>query len=135
MENMIKNIIQLFVFGMVIIFSSGCKKFLEEPDRSNFTMENYFTKPEHAESAVNSIYESLRPTTGGGFNGAPWMMLEFATGLANTELGQAQSSINVRNLVNNSDNEYGNTWWVSSYRGIGNANLAIANKGVNGIVR
>jgi len=126
MKNMIKNTIQLFFFGVLFIYSSGCKKFLEEPDRSNFTMENYFTKPEHAESAVNSIYESLRPTTGGGFNGAPWMMLEFATGLANTELGQAQSSINVRNLVNNADNEYGNTWWVSSYRGIGNANLAIA---------
>ncbi len=126
MKNMIKNTIQLFLFGMLFIYSSGCKKFLEEPDRSNFTMENYFTKPEHAESAVNSIYESLRPVTGGGFNGAPWMMLEFATGLANTELGQAQSSINVRNLVNNADNEYGNTWWVSSYRGIGNANLAIA---------
>lgn len=126
MKNMIKNTIQLFLFGMLFICGSGCKKFLEEPDRSNFTMENYFTKPEHAESAVNSIYESLRPVTGGGFNGAPWMMLEFATGLANTELGQAQSSINVRNLVNNADNEYGNTWWVSSYRGIGNANLAIA---------
>lgn len=126
MKNMIKNTIQLFLFGLLFICGSGCKKFLEEPDRSNFTMENYFTKPEHAESAVNSIYESLRPVTGGGFNGAPWMMLEFATGLANTELGQAQSSINVRNLVNNADNEYGNTWWVSSYRGIGNANLAIA---------
>lgn len=108
------------------MLGTSCSYFLEEPDRSNFTLENYFSKPEHAESVVNSIYESLRPVTGGGFNGAPWMMLEFATGLANTELGQAQSSINIRNLVNNADNEYGNTWWVSSYRGIANANLAIA---------
>lgn len=126
MKNIIKNTAQFFLLGLLLAWSTGCKKFLEEPDRSNFTMENYFTQPEHAESAVNSIYESLRATTGGGFNGAPWMMLEFASGLANTELGQAQSSINVRNLVNNADNEYGNTWWVSSYRGIANANLAIA---------
>ena len=123
--NINKITIHVFCVGILMI-GSGCEKFLEEPDRSNFTMENYFTKPAHAESIVNAIYESLRPVTGGGFNGAPWMMLEFATGLANTELGQAQNSINIRNLVNNSDNEYGNQYWVSSYRGIGNANLAIA---------
>ena len=86
-------------------------------------MENYFTKPEHAESAVNSTYEALE-RSGGGFNGAPWMMLEFGTGLANTELGQAQNSIFVRNLVNNSDNGYGQIYWHT--RGIANANLAIA---------
>jgi len=122
----IKTIGQLLVCGSLLFAGTSCNKFLEEPDRSNFTMENYFTKPEHAESVVNSIYESLMSTTGGGFNGAPWMMLEFATGLANTELGQAIHSINVRNLVNNSDNSYGATYWTSSYRGIANANLAIA---------
>ncbi|MBC7922299.1 MAG: RagB/SusD family nutrient uptake outer membrane protein [Ferruginibacter sp.] len=126
MKKALKIASQALLGGALVFFGPGCKDFLEEPDRSNFTPENYFTKPEHAESVVNAIYESLRPVTGGGFNGAPWMMLEFATGLANTELGQAQSSINIRNLVNNSDNEYGNTYWVSSYRGIGNANLAIA---------
>lgn len=126
MKNIFKTTSQIFLCGALLLSATSCEKFLEEPDKSNFTMENYFTKPEHAESVVNSIYESLRSVTGGGFNGAPWMMLEFSTGLANTELGQAQSSINVRNLVNNADNEYGNTWWVSSYRAIGNANLAIA---------
>ncbi len=126
MKKKIVSFNTMLIFGFLLICGPGCKKFLEEPDRSNFTLENYFTKPEHALSSVNSIYESLRTVTGGGFNGAPWMMLEFATGLANTELGQAQNSIFVRNLVNNSDNEYGNIYWTSSYRGIANANLAIA---------
>ena len=126
MKITIKNISQLLICSGLLLFGSGCSKFLEEPDPANFTLENYFTKPAHAESVVNSIYESLRPVTGGGFGGAPWMMLEFATGLANTELGQAQNSINIRNLVNNSDNGYGGTYWTSSYRGIANANLAIA---------
>jgi hypothetical protein len=123
-KDILKITCQLVMWGVLLLGGAGCEKFLEEPDKSNFTLDKYFTKPEHAESVVNAIYESLRATTGGGFNGAPWMMLEFATGLANTELGQAQSSINV--LVNNADNEYGNTYWVSSYRGIANANLAIA---------
>jgi len=126
MKMTIKTAGQWVIYGAMLLLGSGCSDFLEEPDISNFTEENYFTKAEHAESAVNSIYESLRPITVGGFNGAPFMMLEFATGLANTELGQAQNSIFVRNLVNNSDNGYGSTYWTSSYLGIGNANLAIA---------
>lgn len=126
MKHTIKYFTQLLVSGTLLLCGLSCSDFLEEPDRSNFTMENYFTKPEHAESVVNSIYENLRNVLGGGFGGAPWMMLEFATGLANTELGQAQNSIFVRNLVNNSDNGYGATYWTSHYRGIANANLAIA---------
>ena len=115
----------VLIISSLLIFS-GCSEFLEEPDKSNFTNENYFTKPEHAESVVNSIYQDLQPVLVSGFNGGPWMMTEFATGLANTELGQAQNSIFVRNLNNNSDNGYGQTYWTSNYRGIANANLAIA---------
>lgn len=128
MKNMTKHIIKLSrvcIIGLLIISAWGCNEFLEETDKSNFTLENYFTRPEHATSVVNSIYQSLQPVMQSGFGGGPWMMLEFATGLANTELGQAQNSLFVRNLINNSDNGYGQTYWTSSYRGIANANLAI----------
>lgn len=126
MKTTIKITNQWLVCLAILLSGSACSDFLEESDRTNFTVDNYFTKPEHATSAVNSIYENLKTTTGGGFGGAPWMMLEFGTGLANTELGQAQNSIFVRNLVNTSDNEYSRVYWVASYRGIGNANLVIA---------
>lgn len=109
-----------------MIFMAGCMDFLDESDKSNFTLDNYFTKPEHAVSVVNSIYQDLRPVTESGFGGGAWMMVEFATGLADTELGQAVNSLFVRDLVNNSDNGYGQTIWTSYYRGIANANLAIA---------
>ncbi|HEX9958322.1 MAG TPA: RagB/SusD family nutrient uptake outer membrane protein, partial [Fibrella sp.] len=121
------SIIRRYLLSAALVVSaSACSSFLDEKDISNFTVNNYFTKPEHATSAVNAAYDNLKTTTGGGFNGAPWMMLEFGTGLANTELGQAQNSIFVRNLVNTSDNEYSRVYWVSSYKGIGNANLVIA---------
>ena len=126
MKTNIKTLGRWFLWVALLSSGSACSDFLEETDKSNFTTDSYFTKAEHATSAVNAIYESLKTTTGGGFGGAPWMMLEFATGLANTELGQAVNSIFVRNLVNNSDNEYGRVYWVGSYKGIGNANLAIA---------
>ena len=52
-------------------------------------------------------------------------MLEFATGLANTSLGQATNIYLVKDLINNSDNGYGNSFWTGYYSGISRANLAI----------
>ncbi|WP_198293553.1 RagB/SusD family nutrient uptake outer membrane protein [Algoriphagus resistens] len=110
----------------LLVMAASCADFLDESDKSNFTLDKYFTKPEHAKSVVNSIYESLQPVMSSGFGGGPWMMVEFATGLADTELGQAQNSLFVKDLVNNSDNGYGQTIWTSYYKGIANANIAIA---------
>ncbi len=118
---------QLILIG-VIIFTSGCEKFLTESNPSSITIDNYYTLPEHAESAVNAIYEDTRTVyNGGGFSGSAWLMLEFATGLTNTvtlgAAGPTNSSIRLLNI--NSDNTYLNTFWNSYYRGIANANLAI----------
>lgn len=103
----------------------GCTDFLDEADPSNFTEENYFTKPEHARSSVNSIYASMRVPLSSGFGGGAWMMPEFATGLASTDLGQAVNSYFIKDLRNTSENGYGLNYWQNYYKGIGNANLAL----------
>jgi hypothetical protein len=121
-----KSHIAKFILLSSLIAITSCADFLDESDKSNFTLDNYFTKPEHATSAVNSIYQSLQPIMSSGFGGGPWMMTEFATGLADTELGQAQNSLFVMNLDNTSDNGYGQTYWTSFYLGIANANVALA---------
>jgi hypothetical protein len=108
------------------LWLTGCSDFLTESDPSNFTVENYFTKPEHARSSVNAIYTNLREPLNSGFNGGAWMMTEFGTGLAQTDLGQAVNSYFVKDLRNTSDNGYGVTYWQNYYRGIGNANVSIA---------
>ena len=122
-----KNFISVL---FIAAFISGCSDFLEEQDRSNFTADNYFTNATQAESSVNAAYAGLASIYHGGygFGGglSPWLMLEFATGYANTELGEAFDNHNVRNLTNSSDNSEGNVWWVQSYRAIANANLAIS---------
>ena len=108
-------------------FLPGCSDFLDESDPSSFTVENYFTKPEHARSSVNAIYLAMRdPIMNSGFGGADWAMTEFATGLASTDLGQAVNSYFVKDLRNTSDNGYGRDYWASYYKGIANANLSIA---------
>ncbi|SEK19017.1 Starch-binding associating with outer membrane [Parapedobacter koreensis] len=108
------------------VLLTSCSEFLNESDPSNFTVENYFTQPAHARSSVNAIYASMRDPLSSGFGGGAWAMTEFATGLAATDLGQAVNSYFVKDLNNTSDNGYGQTFWASYYRGIGNANLSIA---------
>ncbi|MFH5832165.1 RagB/SusD family nutrient uptake outer membrane protein [Halalkalibaculum sp. DA384] len=117
----------LILGSFIALVASGCDSFLSHSDPTSFTKNNYYTEPAHAEAAVNAIYEDLRAVRGGGFGGAPWLMTEFQTGLANTELGQATNSLDIRALDNSADNGYGQTYWNSHYRGIANANEALAN--------
>ncbi|MEX2593942.1 MAG: RagB/SusD family nutrient uptake outer membrane protein [Anditalea sp.] len=118
---------EFLVCGLTV-FLLGCENLITETSPSNITMENYYTQPEHASSAVNAIYEDLRTVhNGGGFGGAAWLMLEFPTGLTNTIALGSSGPINssIRNLDINSDNPYLGTYWNSHYRGIANANVAI----------
>ncbi|MGN6492890.1 MAG: RagB/SusD family nutrient uptake outer membrane protein [Agriterribacter sp.] len=122
-----KNIHQYLLY-MVLgtsLLCTGCSKFLDETDPSNFSTSSYFTKPEHAKSSVNAIYASMRDPLGSGFGGGAWTMVEFATGLAGTDLGQAVNSYFVKDLTNTADNGYGLTIWTAYYRGIANANTSI----------
>ena len=105
-----KNPIRFIAVFISISLATACSDFLDEEDESNFTTDTYFTKAEHAESAVNGIYQPLIPITESGFGGGTWLMLEFATGLANTSLGQATNIYLVKDLINNSDNGYGSSY-------------------------
>jgi hypothetical protein len=124
--NIISKKYKLLALVTCALWLPGCSDFLVESDPSNFTEDNYFTKPEHATSSVNAIYANMRVPLGSGFNGGAWMMPEFATGLAKTDLGQAVNSYFIKDLRNTSDNGYGQTYWEFYYKGIGNANLSIA---------
>ncbi|MCE7043858.1 RagB/SusD family nutrient uptake outer membrane protein [Dyadobacter sp. CY312] len=124
MKNIAKKIGVMSALFSVFI-ATGCSDFLDESDPSNFTVENYFTLPAHARSSVNAIYAPLREPLNSGFGGGAWMMTEFATGLAATDLGQAVNSYFVKDLRNTSDNGYGQTYWAQYYKGIASANLSI----------
>lgn len=117
----------MVLMGFLLSIGIGCSDFLEESDPTNITADNYFKTADHAQTAIYSIYTDLREVRGGAYGGSPWLMLEFATGIADSDLGQADNSNIIRNLTNTSDNAYGKTYWDSSYKGIANANLAIAN--------
>ncbi len=115
----------LIIGSSCTVLLSGCSKFLDEQDPSNFTTGTYFTKPQHAQAVVDATYASMRDPMESGFGGGAWTMVEFATGQSGTDLGQAVDSYYVKDLKNTSDNGYGQTIWTAYYRGIANANLAI----------
>lgn len=126
MKTNIKIKLQVLITGTLMFFGTSCSDFLEEVDPSNITADGYFKSLEHAETALNSVYSGLRQGLGGAYGGGPWLMLEFATGLADSDLGQADNSNIIRNLDNNADNDYGAAHWTNKYKAIGNANLCLA---------
>ncbi|MDG3582659.1 RagB/SusD family nutrient uptake outer membrane protein [Galbibacter pacificus] len=113
---------------LVLLGASSCSDFLTEDNKSDYTQENYFQTREQAESAINTLYASLRFVSDGSgtYGESPFMMLEFITGLCNTEVGQSQFNNAYRNLTANSEDSYVLSWWQNSYRAIANANLAIS---------
>lgn len=60
----IKTTIKITASILALGTMAGCSGFLDESDPSNFTVENYFTKPEHARSSVSAIYANLRNPMG-----------------------------------------------------------------------
>nr|WP_211212006.1 RagB/SusD family nutrient uptake outer membrane protein [Flexithrix dorotheae] len=125
MKNMKINI-KILIIGALMFLTGSCKDFLDEIDPSNITEDSYYQSAEHARIGVNSAYSALKAIRGGAYGGGPWLMVEFATGLAESDLGQAENSNIIRNLINNADNAYGISHWNSNYEGIANANLAIS---------
>lgn len=122
------NYLKPILLGSCFLIT-GCQKYLQETNPSSISFENYYTSPEHAESAVSAIYHSTRSVyTSGGLGGCPYLMLEFITGLTNSvtlgAAGPTNSSIRMLNI--NSDNNYLNSYWNNYYQGIANANVAIA---------
>ncbi|HEY0176862.1 MAG TPA: RagB/SusD family nutrient uptake outer membrane protein [Pedobacter sp.] len=117
----------IFSLILMTVLFSGCKKYLDEDNRSNYTQENYFQTGDQAQAFINNLYSTLRSITDGTgtYGESPFMMLEFPTGLANTEVGQSQYNNTLRTLTANSDNNYFYVWWSNSYKAIANANLAI----------
>lgn len=118
---------KILIILIIAISFTRCSDFLDEDLQTDFSPDNYYTKPEHAETAVNAIYPWMRSFTNGSgtFGASPFMMLEFITGKAETEIGQNIYNFNLQELTHDSNLEYGNVWWRSCYSGIGSANLAL----------
>ena len=120
-----KHISTLVLFAMMV-FGTGCKKFLEETDPSNLTPDTYYTIPEHAEAALAAGYAQTRFIgNGAGIFVANFSMLEVVTGTARTETGQNSDLNNLVGLQYNGDNLLVRNWWNGLYNVIAQTNLVL----------
>ena len=123
--NIFKREITFILLG-VIFLGSGCKKFLEEKNPSNLTPATYYTIPEHAESAIASVYSDTRFIGRGAaifsFN---WQMLDAPTGTSLTESGENTNLTSLYSLSYDATNLHNENWWKGLYKIIANANLVI----------
>jgi len=117
--------ISLSIIAMTAM--TGCEEYLDVKPKTFFSSETFYTKPEHAQQAVSACYDLLRrPYRGVATYGeSPFFMLEFATGMCLTSIGQASYSAEFREANASANNLYAEDWWISYYQGIENCNIAL----------
>jgi len=116
-----------YLLLILVIANSGCKKYLDEKDNSNFVESNYFTSSSQAQIFVNGLYNKLYMfQNGDAYGESPFITMELFAGHA-TSLGQSVNNANVINQRTDPNNPGFETVWKNSYSAIANANLALAN--------
>ncbi|HMG07859.1 MAG TPA: RagB/SusD family nutrient uptake outer membrane protein [Mucilaginibacter sp.] len=119
---------------IVIASATGCKKYLDEDSRSNFTQENYFTTENQARIFVNGIYGGNINSinyglyffqNGDAYGEAPFITLELFAGHTTT-LGQSTNNKKVINQNTDPTNPGFETVWKSCYTAIEECNIALA---------
>ena len=115
----------IILCGAVMLMGTGCKKYLQEDIKSNFTQDNYFTSKQQAQSAIDGLYPSLRTfQSNNGYGERPWVALELIVGHAST-LGQSFYNGELINHTIDASNPFFSQLWNDSYFAIANANLDI----------
>ncbi|MUH38227.1 RagB/SusD family nutrient uptake outer membrane protein [Zobellia amurskyensis] len=116
------------LIGLVLLGS--CDDFLEEEPLSELSSDQFFSEPDHAFSAVNSLYRTGAPsmTDGGVYSGTPLMLGAYMSGFFTNEYaGQELHVSNTQQLTLNGENigGYLQDRWRELYLGISRANNAI----------
>ncbi len=119
-----------FLLILLVTGLGACSDFLDEEPLSELASEQFFTEPDQAYSAVNSLYRTGAPnmTDGGVYSGMPLMLGAYMSGFFSNEYaGQELHVSNTQQLTLNGDNigNYLQNRWRELYLGISRANNAI----------
>ena len=121
-----KQIGRVLLGGTLLLGPVSCSDFLEEQPPSSLTPDAFYTIPDHAESAVNSVYADMRYIGGGaGIFSSNWQLLEALTGTSTTETAQNSDLNNLYSLVHDGNTAHVVNWWNGTYRVIAQANQVI----------
>ena len=118
------------IYLMIILTFIGCDDFLEEEPVDEVALEQYFTEPEHARDAVNSLYRTgaSQLYTGPVYAGSRIMFGPYISGFVDNEYkGQEVHVARAQELTYDEANlsTYFNGMWSDMYLGISRANTAL----------
>lgn len=117
--------IGVLAYTLSFILVTGCNDFLTTNDPSHFNVNTYYKNAMQSQKAVNAIYASIYPI----FGPQSWVISELRTGVVNTDAidhAVFNALIPVKQLSNIAQQPDVLNLWATYYRGIANANLAIA---------
>lgn len=122
----------IIIMAIMAVFLSSCDDFLKEDPKDEFSVDQYFSDPDHAISAVNGLYRTGGPQMydGGVYSGSRMMFIQYMTGFFDNEYrGQELHIQRAQQLTLDGVNtaSYIDNIWLDLYRGISRANNAIAN--------
>lgn len=118
------------LYLMIILIFTGCEDFLEEEPVDEVALDQYFTEPEHARDAVNSLYRTgaTQLYSGPVYAGSRIMFGPYISGFVDNEYkGQEVHVTRAQNLNYDETNlsTYFNGMWSDIYLGISRANTAL----------
>ena len=110
----------------LLVLGASCSDFLDEDDPSNLTPDNFYTIPDHAESAIAAVYDDARfYGDAAGIFSSNWQLLEAPTGTSTTETAQNSDLNNLYSLTWDGNTGHIKNWWRGIYKLIANANLVL----------
>lgn len=115
---------------IISLVTVSCEDFLEEVPVDEIALDQYFTEPEHARDAVNSLYRagSMNLYPGDVYGGPRMMFGPWITGFVDNDFkGQEVHVVRAQELTYDETNlsSYFNGMWSDLYLGISRANTAI----------
>jgi hypothetical protein len=125
--------LKIKVFLSLMLLMASCSDFLEEEPRDQQSVDQFFSEPGQAQSAVNFLYQNGTPQmylSQGVFSGARIMYLQYLSGFFDNEFNGQERQVDLAQQLAISPTEIDATLngiWASLYVGISGANLAIAN--------
>ena len=118
------------LYLMIILITTGCEDFLEEEPVDEVALDQYFTQPEHARDAVNSLYRTgaMQLYTGEVYAGSRIMFGPYISGFVDNEYKGQEVHVGYAQNLNYTPinlSTYFNGMWSDMYLGISRANTAI----------
>lgn len=119
-----------YIIILLTVALTACSDFLDEVPKDELVVDQFFTEPDHAYGAVNSLYRTGAPnmTDGGVYSGVPAMLGVYMSGFFTNEYaGQELHVSNTQQLTLNGKNisAYLEGMWRNLYLGISRANNAL----------